>query len=376
MYCTAHKAARARGCPQGEALTGLFDPVKQGIQGPQGAQENEIDIALRASLKILPGFLWDDLQDTAITLIGPLHNADRVLAGCWHSFSPGDRCAILGQVLLGKYWDCFMFVIDSHCHLDRYPDVSVILERARKQNVGVCLAISTSQENFEKVKPIAQAYAGVYAAAGVHPCDVDQAQSLEDTRAWLYQAAEHPKVIALGETGLDVQQRSPCLKLQEAYFQTHIDVACDTGLPLVVHTRNSDALFLEILERQTQKPRGVLHCFGGTLDCALRAIAWGWKVSLSGILTFKNAPAVRDMAKALPKEALLVETDAPWLAPEPFRGHQNEPALVVHTLAILADLHQESVQDMAAITTGNFYDLFPKASADHVLVDPTSSKDA
>lgn len=255
-------------------------------------------------------------------------------------------------------------IIDSHCHLDRYDDVNSVLDRARAAGVTGFLAISTSPRNFDKVMPIAEAHPDVYAAAGVHPCDVNDV-SESTLYDWLVHCTQHPKVVALGETGLDGLDRSPDRQRQKDIFRIHIQAAMDTDHPLVVHTRNTDEDFLSVMTPYMHgagpKPKGVLHCFTGGLACAEQAIQWGWKVSMSGIVTFKNAASVQHMARHLPLSSLLVETDAPWLAPDPHRGQVNEPAHIVHTVRHLATLKACSAQDIAQATTQSFVDLFPKA---------------
>lgn len=271
--------------------------------------------------------------------------------------------------------DWTLGIVDSHCHLDRYDDPSAVIARAHAAGVDTLVAISTSRDNFASVLPIAQQHPRVFACAGVHPCDTHLDPDPTTLKDWLMTCAQHPKVIGLGETGLDQFRDAPALEQQERLFRTHIEVAQDTGLPLVVHTRHSDAAFLRVMQEVfetcqshgTPFPRGVLHCFTGSASCAHQAVQWGWKVSLSGIVTFKNAPEVQAMAASLPLDSLLVETDAPWLAPQTHRGKPNEPAWITETVAALADLHACSIAEMTRQTTANFYDLFSKAvrPADH-----------
>jgi TatD DNase family protein len=246
-----------------------------------------------------------------------------------------------------------------------------ILGRANQANVKVCLSISTSVSNAAEVVDLVQAHSQtrtppfLFCAVGIHPCDVSTSLLPQETQAWLEEMSCHPKVVALGETGLDGQPTSPPLALQEAFFRAHIAASQSTGLPLVVHTRQNDADFLRILKSiPDPKPRGVLHCFTGSIDCAQQAVDWGWKVSFSGILTFPNAPEVRAVARALPIDSLLIETDAPWLAPANWRGKRNEPAYITQTLQTLCQLHGLSSQQMAQRTSRNFFDLFQKASLD------------
>lgn len=200
---------------------------------------------------------------------------------------------------------------------------------------------------------------------------VQEADALAYVYDWLVHSATDPKVIGLGETGLDCfHSKDPhVLARQEQFFAVHIRAAQDTGLPLVVHTRHSDDLFLHTMSKAFDRARaegrplarGVLHCFTGSTACAVQAASWGWKVSLSGILTFGSAGDVRAMAAALPVDALLVETDAPWLAPAAYRGQRNEPAYVRETLQMLAQVRGCTPDEMAAQTTSNFCQLFTKA---------------
>ncbi len=252
-----------------------------------------------------------------------------------------------------------MFFIDSHCHLDRYQDLESVLERANQAQVKLLLTICTSIENFDKVLPIAEYYPHVYASVGIHPGEVNQEMG-PDLYSWLVEKTAHPKVVALGETGLDMMPHSPPLELQERIFRIHIQAALDMGLPLVVHTRHADEAFLSVLRSFPQKPLGVLHCFTGSLACAQEAVSWGWKVSLSGILTFKNAKEIQDMARNLSLDDLLIETDAPWLAPQKYRGQTNEPSYIIETAAYLAGLHHKPIEEIASCTTRSFFDLFNK----------------
>lgn len=259
-----------------------------------------------------------------------------------------------------------MFFVDSHCHLDRYTNLNEIIERALKAQVKLFLTICTSIENFDKVIAIAEAYPQVYASVGIHPSEVS-VEIEKDLYGWLVEKAAHPKVVALGETGLDVMPHSPPLEVQERLFRIHIQAALETGLPLVVHTRHADDLFLSVLNSYSHKPSGVLHCFTGSLACAQQAVSWGWKVSLSGILTFKNAKEVQDMAKNLELHTLLIETDAPWLAPQSHRGKLNEPSYITETASFLAQLHGVSVQEIALSTTRSFLELFKKIPPSSLL---------
>jgi len=258
-----------------------------------------------------------------------------------------------------------MFLIDSHCHLDRFQDIERVLDRARAEGIGGYISISTSPATFSALKPIVQRHADVYGTVGLHPCDVENMPE-EDVYPWLIQELEDPKIIGIGETGLDAQEKSPPMFLQERYFQHHIRAAVACRVPLVVHTRNSDDAFLSVM-RDVRKNwpggdgvKGVLHCFTGGIDCAKQVVDWGWKVSFSGIITFKNAPALKEVVRALPLSALLIETDAPWLAPHPYRGQPNEPAFMIKTAEMLAEIKQCSLEHIIGQTYENTLELFDR----------------
>ena len=258
-----------------------------------------------------------------------------------------------------------MPLIDSHCHLDRFQDVDIVLDRARKNGVHRFLSISTNEKTFSELLPIVESHEDVYGTVGLHPCDIGSMP--EDALCpWLIEKLSHPKIVGIGETGLDALPTSPAMVDQERYFRHHIRAALACNLPLIVHTRNSDESFLSVMRDVRANwsgghgVMGVLHCFTGSLECAKEVIDWGWKVSLSGIVTFKNAPDLQNMARALPLSSLLVETDAPWLAPQPYRGRPNEPAYIVETAAMLASLQSCSLEHVSRVTTQNVLDLFRK----------------
>ncbi len=258
-----------------------------------------------------------------------------------------------------------MFLIDSHCHLDRFPDVEDRLARARQNGVHRFLSISTGPDTFQALQPIIENHADVYGTVGLHPCDINSLHQ-ESVYSWLAQGLSHDKIVGIGETGLDALPSSPDMNMQKNYFREHIRAAIEFNLPLIVHTRHSDAAFLSVMQDIRQnipngdRVRGVLHCFTGSLACAQTVIDWGWKVSFSGILTFKNARELQDMARLLPLSALLIETDAPWLAPHPYRGQRNEPAYIIETAHMLASLKNVSISEIAQTTTANFFELFGK----------------
>lgn len=259
-----------------------------------------------------------------------------------------------------------MLIVDSHCHLnfpDFAEDFAAVLQRAEAAGVGVMQTICTRMREFDTVHEIAQAHANVYCSVGVHPCNVTEAP-LPDIEELLI-AATRPKVIGLGETGLDYYHDKGASKaLQAESFRRHIAVARETGLPVIVHTRDADQDTIAILQEEHAKGAFpfLIHCFTATQWLAEEAIKLGGYISLSGILTFKNAKEIQATAKALPPERILVETDAPYLAPAPHRGKRNEPAYTRHTCEYLAQLRGISPEEAAEQTTENFFALFSKAA--------------
>jgi TatD DNase family protein len=254
-------------------------------------------------------------------------------------------------------------LIDSHCHLD-FPDFASELDdvvaRAGAAGITRMVTISTRVRRFADVLAIAERFPEVYCSVGTHPHYAHE--ELDITAADLIARAQHPKVVALGEAGLDYHyDRSP-RDAQERGFRTHIAAARETGLPLVIHSREADADTARILEEETGQGAfpAVLHCFTGGPDLARRAIALGLSISFTGILTFKNSTALRAIAAELPADRILVETDAPYLAPLPFRGKRNEPAYVVETAKILAETRGVSFDEIAQQTSENFFRLFGK----------------
>lgn len=255
--------------------------------------------------------------------------------------------------------------IDSHCHLDRYEDPHTVVANARQMGVRAMIAISTHPDTFAHIVPLIHTFPDVFASLGLHPCDAECIE-LEALSQWLHQGMYHDKVVAIGETGLDNRPTSPTMERQSQMFECHIKASLESGLPLVVHTRDSDDAFLAIMRKVRatwnggKYIRGVLHCFTGSLECAREVIDWGWKISLSGIVTFRSAHGVHALATDLPLSSLLIETDAPWLAPVPYRGKTNEPAFVVHTAQQVASLRQCSLEELSMATVQNTLDLFTK----------------
>ena len=254
-------------------------------------------------------------------------------------------------------------LIDSHCHLD-FPELKgeldAVLARARAAGVGLMVTISTRVAQFNELKEIVEAHDNVFCSVGTHPHNA--AEEPDITVEELVEISRHPKVVAIGEAGLDYHYDHSPRDVQKKSFRTHIAAARETGLPLVIHAREADADVARILEEETAKGAFpfVLHCFTSGADLAHRGLALGGYISFSGVVTFKKAEALRDIALAVPYDRLLVETDAPYLAPEPFRGKTNEPAFVVYTAARLAALRGVSEAEMARTTTENFFRLFKK----------------
>jgi TatD DNase family protein len=256
-------------------------------------------------------------------------------------------------------------LVDSHCHLD-FPDyagkVDEVLARARAAGVSVCISIGTELKRFPGVKAVAEAHADVWCSVGVHPHESEK--ELLDDEAALVAEAAHPKVVGIGETGLDYYYEHSPRPPQQANFRSHIAAARRTGLPVIVHTRDAEDDTIAILREEMAKGpfTGLIHCFTGTQKLADAALEMGLYISVSGIATFKNSAPLREVIKSVPLDRLLVETDAPYLAPVPHRGKTNEPAFVVHTAAMLAELKSVRETELAAATTENFFRLFSKVA--------------
>lgn len=254
-------------------------------------------------------------------------------------------------------------LVDSHCHLD-FPDfaddLDGIVARARAAGVGRFVSISTRVKKHDALLAIAQRFPDVFCSVGTHPHHAQEEP--EVTAADLVARAAHPKVVAIGEAGLDYHYDFSPRDAQERGFRTHIAAARATGLPLVIHTREADDDTAAILEQETGKGAfpAVLHCFTGGRELAMRAVALGLFVSFTGIITFKNSAALREIAAELPADRILVETDAPYLAPGKYRGKRNEPAYVVETAKTLAQVRGVSSDEIAHQTTENFFRLFAK----------------
>lgn len=258
-----------------------------------------------------------------------------------------------------------MRLIDSHCHLNYEGLVErqdEALENARARGVHGFLNISTRQKEWNDVIGVAERHPDVWATVGVHPHEADAHPDLG--AAALTEAASHSRVIGIGECGLDYYYDKSDRAAQRERFEAHIEAARQTGLPLVVHTRDAEDDTAVILGAAAREGgvTGVLHCFTGSADLARTGLDLGFYVSLSGIVTFKNAADLQEIAKWLPADQMLVETDAPFLAPVPHRGQKGEPAFVADTAAFVAGLRGEAIEELAAATTANFFKLFNKAA--------------
>ena len=254
-------------------------------------------------------------------------------------------------------------LVDSHCHLD-FPDLieneADVLERMIENGVTHALCVSVKLETLPAVIGLAERHANLFASVGVHP---DNADCEEPDEARLLALAAHPKVVAIGETGLDYYWHKDAPEWQRARFRTHIRAARRCAKPLIIHTRNSAADTLRLMrEEGADQAGGVMHCFTETREVAADALDLGFHISFSGIVSFKNAEALRDVARFVPSDRLLVETDAPYLAPMPFRGKTNQPAYVRHVAQAVADARGESLASVAEATSRNFFRLFKDAS--------------
>ncbi|MCO5163515.1 MAG: TatD family hydrolase [Mesorhizobium sp.] len=255
-------------------------------------------------------------------------------------------------------------LVDSHCHLD-FPDFASeraeVIARAKENGVGAMVTISTRVRRFDEIRAIAEAYPEVWCSVGTHPHNAGEEDGISADE--LMALSAHPRCVAIGEAGLDYFYDKAPREAQARGFRTHIEAARRTGLPLVIHARDADADIAAILEDETGKGPFpfLLHCFSSGAELARTGVRLGGYVSFSGILTFRRSDDLRAIAREVPRERLLVETDAPYLAPMPYRGKRNEPAYVRHTAEVLAETIGVSFDDIARITTDNFYRLFSKA---------------
>lgn len=256
-------------------------------------------------------------------------------------------------------------LVDHHCHLD-FPqfaaDLDGIVARAKAAGVGTVVTISTRIRRLPDILAIAERFPDVWCSVGTHPHQADEERGIET--AEIVALSRHPKVVAIGEAGLDYFYKHASPEAQAEGFRRHIAAARITGLPLEIHTRDADADTIAILEDEHAKGAfpAILHCFTGGRKLAMRAVELGLYVSFSGVVSFKKSEELRAIACDVPLDRLLVETDAPFLAPEPHRGRTNEPAFVAHTAAAIAKARGISASELAAATTENFFRLFTKAA--------------
>jgi len=256
-------------------------------------------------------------------------------------------------------------LVDSHCHLDFpdfAPDLDSIVARAASAGIGRMVTISTRVRRQSELIAIAEKYDNVYCSVGTHPHHADEEDGIPVDE--LVALTRHPKVVALGEAGLDYFYDNGSPEAQARGFRAHIAAARATGLPLVIHTREADEDCGRILEEEVARGafRAVLHCYTGGRELAMKAIALGLSISFTGILTFKKSEALRALAAELPADRIMVETDAPYLAPGKFRGKRNEPAYVVEVARVLAETRGVSLDEIARQTTENFFRLFSKVA--------------
>ncbi|MGE0025309.1 MAG: TatD family hydrolase [Hyphomicrobium sp.] len=255
-------------------------------------------------------------------------------------------------------------LVDHHCHLD-FPeftdDLAGVVARANKAGVRTLVTISTRIRRFDQVRAVAERFPDVWCSVGTHPHNADE--ELDIDAAEIVRLSAHPKVVAIGEAGLDYYYKHSSPAGQAQGFRTHIAAARETGLPLEIHTRDADADTLAILrdEHANGAFPAVLHCYTGGRDLAMRAVDLGLYVSFSGVISFKKTEPLQEIARDVPLDRILVETDAPFLAPVPHRGKTNEPAYVVHTAAALARIRGITEGEVAAATTANFFRLYSKA---------------
>jgi len=257
-------------------------------------------------------------------------------------------------------------LIDSHCHLDRLKldayqgDLAAVVNAAVERGISRMLCVGISCENVDEVVAIAQRFPEVVASVGVHPLDVEKGLATEEQ---LIRWAKQPKVVAIGETGLDYYYSDENKSQQQVSFEVHLQAAAQAGLPVIVHTRDAREDTLAMIKAHgSEAHRGVLHCFTEDWDMARRALDMNYFISISGIVTFRNAEALRDVVRQIPLDRLLVETDSPYLAPVPYRGKPNEPKYVREVAEFIADLKGVTFDKLATTTSENFYRLFPRAA--------------
>lgn len=253
--------------------------------------------------------------------------------------------------------------VDSHCHLN-FPDLKAqlpdVLDRMRSADVGHALVVSVNLRDWPGLIALVESHPHLHASVGVHPDnDAEDDDGAEPTLDDLLQRAAHPKVVAIGETGLDYYRLSEPLEWQRARFRTHIRAARETELPLIIHTRSAAGDTIRIM-REEKADRGVMHCFTESWDVAQAAMDLGFYISFSGIVTFRNAAQLQEVAQKVPLDRMLIETDSPYLAPVPYRGKLNDPSKVIHVAEKIAELRGIPVAAVAQATTDNYFTLFSK----------------
>jgi TatD DNase family protein len=252
-----------------------------------------------------------------------------------------------------------MGLVDSHCHLNFEPmgdDIEGVLERAKENNIDYMLCVAVNLEDYPEVLAIAQAHSNIFASVGVHPCYQEVREpSVEE----LIELARHQKVVAIGETGLDYFRVEGDMEWQQERFKRHIEAGIASGKPLIIHTREAAEDTMSLLkEHHADRCGAVMHCFAEDWDTAKKALDLGFYISFSGIVTFNSATQLKEVAKKVPLDRILVETDAPYLAPVPMRGKPNQPAFVSHTARYVAELRGITLEELAGQTTDNFFNLF------------------
>ncbi len=253
-------------------------------------------------------------------------------------------------------------IVDSHCHLDTanlYNELDEVVKRASINNVKHLLTICTTLESFEKIKLITQKYKNIYGTFGIHPHESEKYQQI-DSNFILNTKRKHSKIVGIGETGLDFYYNHSDKKIQKKSFIEHIKAASELGIPVIVHTRNAEADTYEILKSECKNSnlKVLIHCFTGTKDFAKKLVDLNFYISVSGIITFKKTNDLTEAVSSVPIENLLVETDSPYLAPAPFRGKNNEPSYIIHTIKKLSEIKKLPEETIIRSTTNNFMKLF------------------
>lgn len=263
-----------------------------------------------------------------------------------------------------------MLLADSHCHLHLIKeklstlDIAEMIMQARNNHIAYILNVCTKLEELTVILQLCEAYDDVWGSIGVHPNETHEDDNLIET---LLNQAKHDKIVAIGETGLDYYRSTGDLTWQQNRFRKHIQVALELKKPLIIHTRQAKDDTLAIMKEEgVEKVGGVMHCFSEDWDMAKQALDLGFYISFSGVVTFKNAENLREVARKVPDDRILIETDAPYLAPTPMRGKTNEPAYLLHTATFLSQLRQTPLEQFAQLTTNNFFNLFTMAHNSYV----------